>query len=284
VRIEAVPDDSFPKGGPGRGAAGAFLVSRLSLALVTPGRSAVQGRYVRIERAMVQKKYGPPLALEEVQVVSGGRNIAAEGHATQSSTEGRATADRALNGEIQGKRGKDSFARTKSSDNEPWWQVDMGRARPIERVVVWHHDEGAAARPANLYQLKILDDKQKTVWESLIDPMRAHGPYAVCDETLLTENAETRLRLTEGRRRAPEPRPGVEARYTPWAGRLGVASSAIYAADQTVDPRGKTLVFSVEHFSPQRECLLGRFRISVTGEKPPFAPEPMGVEVPLLPE
>ena len=65
---------------------------------------------------------------------------------------------------------------------------------------------------------------------------------------------------------------------------MGLTATAIFAPEQPVDPRGKTLLFTVEQFHTQPECLLGRFRISVTGEKPPFAPEPLGVEVPLFPE
>ena len=45
------------------------------------------------------------------------------------------------------------------------------------------------------------------------------------------------------------------------------------------------LVFKIKHcYLPKPQYLLGRFRLSATTDPPPWPIEPVGVEVPLMPE
>ena len=76
------------------------------------------------------------LQLAEVEVFSGGKNVAARGVPTQSSTADGAAANRAIDGRTDGDFTRHSVTQTESSDN-PWWEIDLAAVEPIERVVVW---------------------------------------------------------------------------------------------------------------------------------------------------
>src|SRR5262249_55155334 len=100
VGLDALPDETLPQGGSGRASDGNFVLSKFQ-ASVSSGRSsknAIDGRIVRISLP------GPNriLSLAEVQVVSGGENIARQGQATQSSTDYQGTADKAIDGNTEG--------------------------------------------------------------------------------------------------------------------------------------------------------------------------------------
>src|SRR6185503_468925 len=82
LRLEALPDAALPGQGPGH-AAGNFVVTQVRATLVPPAATgSPSARYVRIELP----GKGKLLQLAEVQVFSGGENIALKGEARQSST------------------------------------------------------------------------------------------------------------------------------------------------------------------------------------------------------
>ena len=89
MRLEALPHESLPSGGPGRADDGGFVVSKVRAVpgADSPGRE----REVRPRRAARRHDY---LTMSEVQVFRGDENVARAGTATQSSTayEGHAQA------------------------------------------------------------------------------------------------------------------------------------------------------------------------------------------------
>ncbi|MBI3863164.1 MAG: DUF1553 domain-containing protein, partial [Planctomycetia bacterium] len=156
-----LPDDSLPTGGSGRSADGNFVLSRFSASIedaAKPGAPAV-GRYVRIELPGADKI----LSLAEVQVYQGSENVARSGKASQSSTDFGGDAPRAVDGNTDGNYyGANSTTHTRQEAN-PWWELDLGDNRAIERVVIWNRtDGGVGARLAN-FKVIMLDKDRKPI-------------------------------------------------------------------------------------------------------------------------
>jgi hypothetical protein len=275
IRLEGLLDDSLPHGGPGRAASAACTVSQLTLTAAPQGREPIRGRFVRIGRAKTPKRAPLPLVLAEVQVFSDAANVALGGKATQSSVEKGAVASRAIDNNTDGSAAAASFAETRAGDPDPWWEVDLGSTTAIDRVVLWHRADEAPMNGAAVL-VTVLDENRKPVFEQPRIGFR--GP---CDEVPILESEPVALKAVDRVRSGVPPRAdGRGFRFQPWALRRGLAGSIVFASDRPIDPRGKDLLFLLKQPPGQ---LLGRFRISVTGEKPPFGPEPSRVEVPLLP-
>jgi hypothetical protein len=81
-------------------------------------------RFVRIEIPGEKKC----LQIGEIEIMSGGKNIAKDGKATQSTTTNGGDASRALDGDKSPAWGK-GMTHTKENQPNPWWEVDLGSAR-----------------------------------------------------------------------------------------------------------------------------------------------------------
>ncbi|MFJ4689545.1 PA14 domain-containing protein [Streptomyces sp. NPDC088789] len=68
--------------------------------------------------------------------------------ATQSSTWGSASADRAVDGDTNGVFSGNSVTQT-NADANAWWQVDLGAATPIKTIKINSRTDGYAARSAD---------------------------------------------------------------------------------------------------------------------------------------
>ena len=124
--------------------------------VVATGKPA---RFVRLELPGAKRI----LTLAEVEVISGGKNIASGGKATQSSTNGAAVAARALDGNKASDYGKDGQTHTSNAgENNPWWEVDLGSAVDVEKVQVWNRD--SLANRLDGFTLKLLDAERKDVF------------------------------------------------------------------------------------------------------------------------
>ncbi len=124
-------------------------------------KGPVAGRYVRIELMR-----NGVLSLAEVEVFSNGRNIARRGKATQSSTHGHDTnpiADKAIAGNTDGEFERGSTTHTKNERN-PWWEVDLLKARDLTEVVIWNRSYGQERLDG--FKLSILDADRKEVWQT----------------------------------------------------------------------------------------------------------------------
>ena len=132
-----------------------------------PARPApgVAGRYLRL----VRPGRGVVLSVTEVEVRSGGQNIARTGTASQSTVvAGGATgghAARAIDGgvDMAAVAGTDPLNGTHAftrPETDPWWEVDLGAERPIESIALWP----AAPETRNGYYVAILDANRKVVF------------------------------------------------------------------------------------------------------------------------
>ncbi|MCH8830645.1 MAG: DUF1553 domain-containing protein, partial [Planctomycetes bacterium] len=118
-------------------------------------------RFVRIEIP----GRGKLLSLAEVQVFSQGKNVARTGQAKQSSTDYNGPARLAVDGNTNG-----DFAKAKSTthtrtQNDPWWEVDLGKELPLERVVVWNRTDNRLQRRLSNYRVLLFDAKHRSLWQ-----------------------------------------------------------------------------------------------------------------------
>lgn len=120
------------------------------------------GRYVRIELPRVGT-----LTLAEVQVLSGGKNIALTGTATQSGEAHGGAASKAIDGKTDSSYGSGTQTHTPENMNNPWWELDLGSEQAIDSIVVWNRsaDGESLAKRLEGFTLAILDGNRREVYK-----------------------------------------------------------------------------------------------------------------------
>jgi len=138
------------------------------LAKTVDNTKGVKGRYVRIELPGRRKT----LTLAEVEVFSGGLNVARQGKARQSSTAHGGVAKRAIDGNTSGEYGSGGQTHTKERRRNPWWEVDLRREVPIDEIRIWNRSEqgGKYAGRLNGYKLSVLDADRNAVFVKADNP------------------------------------------------------------------------------------------------------------------
>jgi putative heme-binding domain-containing protein len=127
------------------------------------------GRYVRIELPGKKKT----LTLAEVEVYSGGVNIARKGKASQSSTSNGGDASRAIDGNTSGSYNAGGQTHTKETSTDPWWEVDLGADFPIESIVIYNRTDDGLGKRLDNFTLRILDGAKKEVHKLATQPAPA---------------------------------------------------------------------------------------------------------------
>jgi hypothetical protein len=271
LRLESLPLATLPGGGAGGAVDGNFVVTRLRAA-IKPAEPVRVARFVRVELPGANRV----LPLAEVEVFSAGQNVAPRGVASQSSTAEGAVAARAVDGRTDGEMAKNSVSVTEASEN-PWWEVDLGSAQRLERVVVW----GRTGLEPTLGGLRVTlyDERRQVVWSQVgrdaPKPSRAFAlgePVEVklgrvatdfaqsnFDEDLVVSEGETKA---VSRKRKSGPKRG-------W----GVAGAAERGHALSVELEkplmlvaGETLVVTIEQQSDVANATLNHFRLGLTGD------------------
>ncbi len=142
--------------------AGLFRSLPMALEGALSEGSSVKGRYVRIELPGDEKT----LTLAEVQIFSGETNVAPRGTATQSAVAHGGVPERAIDGDINPLYWAQSQTHTPENQKDPWWQIDLGEAVAINRVVVWNRVEKEFGKRLDGFVLKVLDDAEQVVYSS----------------------------------------------------------------------------------------------------------------------
>jgi mono/diheme cytochrome c family protein len=274
-RLEALPDESLPHGGPGRQDNGGFVLSNFKVS-VTPRQSApVQGRFVRIELPGKKRI----LHLAEVQAFHGSENLALKGKARQSSTAFGGDAKFAIDGETDGNFEKHRTSHTDDTDN-PWWEVDLGRADELDRIKIWNRTDNGWGKRLSNFRVIVLDEKRRSVWETEIDAppdpsldLELSGP-----RTIVLGNASESFYQTEGGEWTAAKAANPRNTDAGWAvgPKVGVAHSAVFESAHDVGSgSAATLTFTLTQNSPFAP--LGRFRISATTDPRPVRVLPESV-------
>ena len=118
-------------------------------------------RFVRIELPGDKRV----LTLAEVEVISGGKNVATGGKASQSSTHGAAVAAKAIDGNKDSNFNKGGQTHTANAgEKDPWWELDLGQSSAVEKVQIWNRS-GFESR-LDGFTVKLLDADRKEVFRA----------------------------------------------------------------------------------------------------------------------
>src|SRR5262249_41946011 len=126
------------------------------------------GRFVRIELPGRRKT----LTLAEVEVMSGGRNVALQGKATQKNTTSGGDAAKGIDGVKAGTYTRGGQTHTEETSN-PWWEVDLGKEYPIDSVVIYNRTDEDLGKRLNGFTLKVLDGARNVVFQKQKQPAPA---------------------------------------------------------------------------------------------------------------
>jgi hypothetical protein len=281
IRLETFPDAGLPNGGAGRAADGSFVLSRISVTAAPDGQESrkITGRFVRVEIP----GDGKLLSLAEVQVFSNGENVARKGTAKQSSTDYDGVAARAIDGNTNG----DYFAALSTThtrtEANPWWEVKLAEARPIDQITIWNRTDGnLGVRLAN-FRVSVLDEARKVVWQRMV----AEPPSPKRDLALSRAQVVTLTQALADFSQAGFP--VASAVNSPDLSKSGWAvapeqkkpHTAIFLTGASVAaPSPVVLTIRLEHRYKDPGYNLGRFRLSVTND--PHLLQRAGVPAPIL--
>lgn len=120
-------------------------------------RESTAGRYVRIELPRTGT-----LTLAEVEVLSGGKNVARAGKATQKNTGCDGEASRAIDGKKDPLFSAGGQTHSHENTENPWWELDLGSELPVESVIIYNRGEDFSHRLDD-FTLSILDTKRGKV-------------------------------------------------------------------------------------------------------------------------
>ncbi len=136
----------------------------------------INGRYVRIELPGKLRT----LTLAEVEVFSGGRNVARGGKATQKNTSNGGDASRAIDGNKSGTFGGGGQTHSEENTADPWWEVDLGAEHPITAIAVYNRTDPDLGKRLDGFTLRVLDNNHKVVYEKKKIPAPSEkGVYEV---------------------------------------------------------------------------------------------------------
>ena len=111
----------------------------------------------------------------EIRVISGGKNIASAGTASQSSTHGNdRTADRAIDGDLK----TINHTANKAQPGE-WWELDFGHDVTIDEIQIFNRNDSPniEARLQN-YSVTVTDSNDQIVWDNNFTPGDLSGGLA----------------------------------------------------------------------------------------------------------
>jgi Protein of unknown function (DUF1553)/Protein of unknown function (DUF1549)/Planctomycete cytochrome C/F5/8 type C domain len=167
LQIQSIPNPSLPNGGAAIGD-GNFVLTNVSASLFSAAEQSTLGRFVRIELFGENKI----LSLAEVQVFSRDEIVSKGAAARQSTTDFEGKAERAVDGNPSGKYTDNSTTHTAISSN-PWWEVDLGKAVAIDKIVIWNRTDGDVGNRLDGATLSIMSEDRKTLWESQLEKPQA---------------------------------------------------------------------------------------------------------------
>ena len=133
------------------------LLEGLPAAFQNSSSKGTLGRYVRVELPG-----RGTLTLAEVEVLSGGTNVARRGKASQKNTSSGGDAARGIDGNKSGAYGDGGQTHTEENTAQPWWEVDLGETYPIDQINIYNRTE--IPDRLNQFTLKVLDDKRGEVY------------------------------------------------------------------------------------------------------------------------
>ncbi|MFO0901246.1 MAG: DUF1553 domain-containing protein [Pirellulales bacterium] len=238
-----------------------LALTGLELELQPPESVRPAGRYVRIELPGKERI----LSLAEVQVFRGEENLAAKGTATQSSTTFGGDAKQAIDGVTDGQFAEHATTHTAESQ-DPWWEVDLGAALPIDAITVWNRTDFSVGDRLKGARILLLDANRQPLWQRTLDEAPAVSERLAVDGRRRLEIAAT----------VAEPAANVD-----WPALLGKGvkleagwplagageRTLLLALAQPIDvPPGSKLSLVFAQASAGRQAEAARFQIEFTAD------------------
>jgi hypothetical protein len=264
LRLEVLPDESLPGKGPGWSGSGNGVVSEVSVTAVPATNSAPRVRYVRVEAP------GPGrfLHLAEVQAFFGKENVARGGKASQSSTDFGGEAARGIDGNTDGVFDHRSVTHT-GSEKDPWWEVDLGAEKPVDRIAVWNRRE-SADRLTN-WRVLALDAQRQPLWQRDVKESPSPKFEAAPDSSRKAAFARVTADFSQDGWGAALAADGRADTGWAWAPQFGKEHRAVFQFSKPLNLEGgmHLQVSIVQNYGSSHA--LGRFRLSATAAE--SAPE-----------
>jgi len=136
------------------------LLGGLPASLAAGGGKSTLGRYVRIELPG-----RGTLTLAEVEVMSGGVNVARKGRASQKNTAHGGDASKAIDGNKSGSYGDGGQTHTEENTGRPYWEIDLGEEMPIDEVVIYNRTDSDLGKRLNSFTLSVLDNSRNETFK-----------------------------------------------------------------------------------------------------------------------
>ena len=134
--------------------------SSTSTAAALAPSEGVMGQYVRVEIPGTAT-----LNLAEIEVFSGGTNIAPLSKAEAKDSAWGTSAARINDGNTSGNWNEKGIYHSKDNTDTPWVQIDLGSERPIQSIKVWNRtDRGDYSRRLSNYSVLVFSRHQSVVW------------------------------------------------------------------------------------------------------------------------
>ena len=264
LRLEVLPHESL-KGAVGRAADGNFVLSRISVTAKDATSSAKVGRYVRVEIPGDNQL----LSLAEVQVLSGAENVAKAGKATQASTAFDGRAERAIDGNTDGRYYEAMSTTHTARQPNPWWEVDLGGTRPIDSIAVWNRTDGDVGLRLANFRISVLDEARKPIWQqdvaqapSPTSSFALAGPQPVAISQAAADFSQDGFSVATAI-------DGKDVSERGWAVGPQQRSphSAVFTFASPVGDSPETLLtIKLEHRFKDPSYVIGHFRLSVTND------------------
>ena len=156
IRLEVLPHPSLQPGCCGRGENGSFVLTEAILRAATNRRETPRGRFIRVQLEGPHRQ----IKMNRLQIMSRGIDIGSTGKASISSTASK-------KGQLNAANCLDDsrFATNSRFEANPWWEVDLGKERPIDELVLWGHAfQIDTRRTMNGAVFTVLDKDRQTAW------------------------------------------------------------------------------------------------------------------------
>ena len=134
-------------------------------------------------------------------------NVAIGKTSIQSSVANGGIASRAVDGNTDGRAVWKSVTETAASDNNPWWQVDLGKTYSISLVEIWNRTDCCSDKMNN-FTVSILDSGKQVIWTRKIKDYP--------NPSVSLDGANTKGRYVKVQLNGPGPLYLAEVMVFPW--------------------------------------------------------------------
>jgi hypothetical protein len=251
-RLETIPEID---------AKGEASITTIGFSAKPAGAETTVGRFVRVEGVP-----GQLIHLAEVEIFSGGTNVARNGRASQSTTGYGGDASRAIDGNTNGRFAGNSVSHTGDGDPHPFWEVDLGRELPLEKIVVWNRTDGLEKRLAGA-SLLVLDAMRQPVYsEKMVETPQPRREFALSGWTRFELKSASADLITEGN--GPENAMNGN-KNSGWRVALDAPHAAVFEVAKPVGDGGEALLSVTLEQTAKGRSPLTHFRFTATTKSGP---------------